>query len=60
MEKIFGTNWRTTVTGLIGGIAQILVPTLGTGQPIGTIHSEQWISAGLFALLGILAGDSKK
>lgn len=34
MSKIFGNNWKTTVGGIVGFLAQIFVPLLTNHQAI--------------------------
>lgn len=48
-------DWRTTLLGIAGGVAEILVPTVQGGQ---SLHTQDWISAGIFMIMGILAKDS--
>lgn len=48
-------DWKTTVLGIVGGLSEILVPTIQGGQ---ALHTQDWISAAVFVVMGVLAKDS--
>lgn len=50
-------NWRTTIIGILGAVSQIVLPIVQEGE---ALHTSDWISAGLMALLGIFAKDANK
>jgi len=56
MNELFG-NWRTTILGIMGAVSQVILPMVTDGQ---TLHTSDWISAGLIALMGIFAKDANK
>lgn len=50
------TNWKTTLIGLLGGIATAVVPVLQSGQT----DSKSLATGVVVGALGVLAGDGKK
>lgn len=53
---MFGRNWRTTLAGLLGGVATAILPVIQGGQT----DSKSLIGGAVIGLLGFLAGDGKR
>lgn len=53
METLMGKNWRTSLTGLLGSIAVVLIPVL-QGQEITTANI---VNAIIVGALGYFAKD---
>ena len=56
MNELFG-NWRTTALGIMAAVSQVLLPIVQQGD---ALHTNDWITAGLIALMGIFAKDANK
>ena len=50
-------NWKTTALGIMAAISQVVLPIVQTGE---ALHTNDWITAGLIALMGIFAKDANK
>lgn len=56
MRNIENTSWKTTIAGILSGIAIVLIPILQTGEV-----TLQKVAIGVgIALLGIFAKDHDK
>jgi len=53
ISRIFGTSWKTSLSGYLGAIAVGVIPVLQTGQ----VSEEALIMAAAVAVLGRFAKD---